>query len=235
MQDEHGKDPDSSDEAPGPGPLADVYGRPSAARSEGQLYAPPKTVPPTSDHRTIEIETVKVQKDPQRAAVTQLSLRKQAEQSGQVPPGPQPHEVPDSTHPVIAGERARGSSAVWFIALGALIALVAVGVALARGSSTATEASASAAPALGAPSPSAATPSTETTGAASPVASAAPPTTSAEPPSNRAAPPGTSAAAALSAAPAPSPARHTAAAEPRSTHQATKPAASSKPKYQPLF
>ncbi len=241
MQDD--QEPDGGDEAPGSGPLPDVYGRPSAARSEGQLYAPPRTVPPTSDHRTIEIETVKVHKDPQRAAVTQPSLRKASEaaraegESAGTPweevPGSEPPDapaaVPDSTHPVIAGERSHSASAVWLLALGALVALVAVGLALAHGHSSAPE------PA------SAQQPAQQSAAVAPPPAaqSAAPapepqPTPSVVPePAASAAPEPTPAPSAIHHAPASAAAPNpTEAPKPEPT---AKPADSSKPKYQPLF
>lgn len=258
MQDEHGSDPDGNDEAPGS--LGDVFERPSAAHSEGHLYAPPRTVPPTSDHRTIEIETVKVRKDPQRAAVTQPSIRRNAEQqaraaqeaqaeqaraeqaaqaaqaeqveqpAAQAEPDAGPdsaYPVPDSTYPVIAGERSRGSSAVWLVAIGALVALVAVAIVLARGSSATPADSGTVAapiPSAAAPTGSAAivaAPSTAPSAPAAAVASTEPaPATSAQP----------TPATAVPARPAAHPAAHDKPGAPPAA-----PKASAKPKYQPLF
>ncbi len=69
-------DGSKSGDEKGHGDLVDVFERPSAAHSEGQLYAPPRTLPPTSDHRTIEIQTIKVHEDESRRAATQPSLRR---------------------------------------------------------------------------------------------------------------------------------------------------------------
>lgn len=126
------------------GRAVDLHALESAARSEGGMYAPPKTVPPVSDYKTLEMRTVDVREpvDPRRSAVTERALRS--------PPPP-----PDARS---AGATAR-ALAPWIIAFGAAAALVAGGVLLANRAAhrAAPAAGSAAAPALSALAPRTAT------------------------------------------------------------------------------
>jgi hypothetical protein len=189
--------------------VLELHGLESGARSEGGLYAPPKTVPPVSDHKTIEMRTVDVRHapDPSRVAVTERKLR--------APPAP-----PPSSNPAPSSARAPSSTvrtvAPWLIALGAAVVLIAAFVALAHRASRAKANAPAVTSVVATPPPAVATtaaPSVVTTTAAPSVTVAPAPVETAVSPS--------ATASANATAPA------TPSAKPSASHHA--------PRNQPLF
>lgn len=115
------------DRAPPSRRVPDLHRLESGARNQGGLYAPPKTLPPALDHKTMEMRTVDVRDDvdPDRKRVTQRSLRspsrpgaREIERNDWAGPPPAGDD-PATSHPTRSRVARR-----WLIGLGVTTLLV---------------------------------------------------------------------------------------------------------------